>query len=296
MSRPKIFRPQRDTYKKLLAVSADNTPALNNLAVLYSEHLGQLDTAYDLAKRARELSPDDAHVADTFGWILFKRGDYRKALPLLQESAAKTPEAPEYLFHLGMAHYMLGEDEAARIALQRAAETGADFPGKDEARQRLSVLAIDGRTANAAARTDLQNDLKQWPNDPAVLVRLAQFQVRDGNADQAVKTLEKIVADNPQYGPAMRQLAVLYGERAVDDPKAYDLVQKARQSYPDDAGITKTLGILSYRRQLYPQSAELLEEAAQNAQRRPGALSITSAWPVSSSSSGTHAKPLSSAL
>ena len=95
------FPAARDTYRKLLAVSADNIPALNNLAVLYSEHLGQLDTAYDLAKRARELSPDDAHVADTFGWILFKRGDYGKALPLLQESAAKTPEAPEYQFHLG---------------------------------------------------------------------------------------------------------------------------------------------------------------------------------------------------
>jgi tetratricopeptide (TPR) repeat protein len=263
------FPAAADTYRKLLAVSADNIPALNNLAVLYSEHLGQLDTAYDLAKRARELSPDDAHVADTLGWILFKRGDYGKALPLLQESTVKTPDAPEYQFHLGMAHYMLGEEAAARVALQRATDTGVDFPGKGEARQRLSVLAIDGTAANAAARTDLQNDLRQWPNDPAVLVRLAQFQVRDGNADQAVKTLEKIVADSPQYGPAMRQLAVLYGERGVDDPKAYDLVQKARQSYPDDADITKTLGILSYRRQFYPQSAELLKEAARTRKDDP---------------------------
>ena len=31
---------------------------------------------------------------------------------------------------------------------------------------------------------------------------------------------------------------------------------------PDDTEITKTLGIMSYQRQLYPQTAELLEGAA----------------------------------
>jgi len=263
------FPAARDSYSKLLAISPDSISALNELAMVYSEHLGQLDTAYDLAKRARELSPDDANVADTLGWILFKKGDYSKALSMLKDSAAKKPETPEYQFHLGMAHYMLGEEAAARVALQRAADSAGEFPQKNEARQRLAVLAIDGRTTNGAARTDLQNDLRQWPNDPAVLVRLAQFEIRDGNADQAVMALEKVVADNPQYGPAMRQLAVLYGERSVDDAKAYDLVQKAHQTYPDDAAITKTLGVVSYRRQLYPQSVALLEEAARTRKDDP---------------------------
>ena len=165
-------------------------------------------------------------------------------------------------FHVGMAHYMLGDEAAARIALQKAADASADFPGKDEARQRLALLAIDVGTANAAARTELENFLRERPNDPAALVRLAQFQMRDGAADQAVKTFEKIVATNPLHRPALRQLALLYGERSTDDPKAYELVQKARQAYPDDADIAKTLGILTYRRQLFAQSAELLEEAA----------------------------------
>ena len=48
--------------------------ALNNLAVLYSDDLGQLDKAYDLAKKAREVAPNDPHIADTLGWILYKEG------------------------------------------------------------------------------------------------------------------------------------------------------------------------------------------------------------------------------
>jgi len=32
--------------------------ALNNLAILYSEHLGQFDKAYELATKAREAAPN----------------------------------------------------------------------------------------------------------------------------------------------------------------------------------------------------------------------------------------------
>ena len=93
-------------------------------------------------------------------------------------------------------------------------------------------------------------------------MRLAAIQERDGAIDQAVKTYEKVVAENPLFAPAMRQLALLYGQRSTDDPKAYELVTKARQAYPDDPEIAKTLGILNYRRGYYAQSVELLKGAA----------------------------------
>jgi tetratricopeptide (TPR) repeat protein len=161
-----------------------------------------------------------------------------------------------------MANYMVGEEGPARIALQKAVDASADFPGKDEARQRLALLAINVGTANAAVRTELENYLRQRPNDPAALVRLAEVQQRDGAVDQAVKTYEKVVADYPLYAPATRQLALLYAQRSTDEPKAYELATKARQAYPEDPEIAKTLGILNYRRGFYPQSAEQLKEAA----------------------------------
>jgi tetratricopeptide (TPR) repeat protein len=268
----KNFPAARDAYEKLITVSYDSVPALNNLALLYAEHLGQLEKAYDLAKQAREAAPNDPHIADTLGWIFFKKANYGNALRLLQESAGKLADKPDLQFHLGMAYYMLGDEASARLALQKAVDASADFPGKDEARQRLAVLAIDVETANSAVQTELENALRERPNDPGALLRLAQFQIRDGAADQAVKTFEKIVADNPLYGPALRQLAPLYGERLPNDPKAYELVQKARQSYPDDADIAKTLGIFSYRRGLDPRSAELLGEAARKRRDDPELL------------------------
>jgi tetratricopeptide (TPR) repeat protein len=258
----KNFAAARDAYENLLSVAPNSPLALNNLAVLYATQLGQLDKAYDLAQKAREAVPNEPSIADTLGWIMFKKGDYGNALRLLQESAGKLPDLPEAQFHVGMAHYMLGEEEPARLALQKAVDAPSDFPGKDEARQRFALLAIRVGAANAGVRTELENYLRQWPNDPAAMVRLAQVQERDGAIDQAVKTYEKVVADNPLYAPATRQLALLYGQLSTDSPKAYELVTKARQAYPADPVIAKMLGILNYRRGYYPQSVELLKEAA----------------------------------
>ena len=262
----KRYDAARDTYEKLLAVSPNLPPALNNLAVLYSENLGQLDKGYDLAKKASEAAPNEPHFADTLGWIEFKRRNYATALRLLQDSAIKLPNSAEIQFHLGMAHYMMGDEASARAALQKVADASADFPGKAEARRRLEVLSIEtGAVKSSDVRTKLENFLRDSPNDPVALFRLARLQEQDGSAKEAASTYEKILAGNSNFAPALRQLAVLYGQHAPDDlNKAFEISTRARQTYPDDREITRTLGILNYRRGFYPQAAEQLKAAATN--------------------------------
>ena len=104
--------------------------------------------------------------------------------------------------------------------------------------------------------------LREKPNDPTALFRLAEIQERDGATDQAVKTYEKIVSGYPSYAPANRRLAILYGQRSADDAKVFEVTTKAREAYPNDPDVAKTLGVLNYRRGYYPQSAELLRSAA----------------------------------
>jgi hypothetical protein len=68
---------------------------------------------------------------------------------------------------------MLGEEAAARRALQKAVEAKDDFPGKDEARARLALLAIDATTAGSVVRERFEDYLRERPDDPAALARLA---------------------------------------------------------------------------------------------------------------------------
>jgi tetratricopeptide (TPR) repeat protein len=258
--RAKNYTAAREAYEKLLAINGNNALALNNLAVIYSERFDQIDKALDLAKRARTNFPNNPNFADTLGWVMFRKGDYRNALPLLQEGAAKLTDNPEVQYHLAMAHYMLGDEAAARSAMQKAVQLPSGFPQKEEAQQRLAILTMDSQTRDA--RTTLEAFLRQQPKDPAALTQLARLQAREGHAGQAIETYQKAIDTNPLFAPALRDLALAYSARSADDSKAFDIAARARQAYPDDAELAKTVGILNFKRGLYPQSAELLNQAA----------------------------------
>jgi len=107
----KHYDQARDAYEKVLAVNSNSTPALNNLAYIYAVQLNKIDRAYELAQRARELLPYNPNVGDTLGWVLFKKGDYPRALSVLEDSAEKSPADAEIQFHLGMTHYTMDEED-----------------------------------------------------------------------------------------------------------------------------------------------------------------------------------------
>jgi tetratricopeptide (TPR) repeat protein len=130
----------KEAYEKALALNPRFAAAANNLAWLLSETGGNKDRALQLAQRAKEMAPDEPHISDTLGWILYKRGVYLQALSLLRDSAEKLPDNPEIQYHLGMAAFMAGDAPTSRKALQIAASSPAQFAGKEEARKVLARL------------------------------------------------------------------------------------------------------------------------------------------------------------
>jgi tetratricopeptide (TPR) repeat protein len=130
----------RRAYEKVIELDPNYIPALNNLAYIYTVDLGEYDTGLRLARRAKELAPDNPQIADTLGWVLYRQGNAEWALGYIRESASKLPENPEVQYHLGMVHLRLGNPEQARQALNRALELDPDFPAANEIRQALADL------------------------------------------------------------------------------------------------------------------------------------------------------------
>jgi tetratricopeptide (TPR) repeat protein len=118
--RMKDFPKARDTYERLLSIEPNFVSALNNLAYLYTEQLNDLNKAYDLARKARDLRANDPSIGDTLGWVLYKRGEYQQALTILHESAENAADNPEIQFHLGMTAYMIGQTDIAVSLCSRA--------------------------------------------------------------------------------------------------------------------------------------------------------------------------------
>jgi tetratricopeptide (TPR) repeat protein len=128
-------------YKKVLDLNRDFFPAANNLAWNYAEHDANLDSALALAQKARELSPENPHIADTLGWIYYKKGAYASAISLLKESTEQLQNKHStVLYHLGMAQYRGGDKALARENLKRALAISQAFPGAEEAKKILSEV------------------------------------------------------------------------------------------------------------------------------------------------------------
>jgi tetratricopeptide (TPR) repeat protein len=114
--------------------------ASNNLAWMYAERGGNLETATRLAQYAKSQAPDQPQFNDTLGWIYYKREMSTQAISTLQAAVDAAPNEPEFHFHLGLAYAQAGNDSKARKALERALKLSPRFPGADEARKALASL------------------------------------------------------------------------------------------------------------------------------------------------------------
>lgn len=265
----KDYSAARDAYEKILALTPRSALVLNNLAYLYSEHLSQPEKAYEYATKAREINPQDAGIADTLGWLLFKRGEYPKALSLLKESAAKLSNIPEVLHHLAMTHYMLGEGDAARAVFMQALQPGKDFLGKAEAERRLGFLNLDVRAASPEMIATLQKRLSEEPGDPVVRSRLAGLYEQQGAFEKAVQEYETALKLNPKAAPIMVKLVQLYGDRLGNAAKALEMAKTARTLAPDDPNLAYLAGRLAYRTGDHKRALSLLQESAQKLGKDP---------------------------
>jgi len=261
-----------DLYGGALKSPADfYGTALNNLADLYSEHFNDLDRAYELAKKARELLPHNPFVADTFGWVLYKRHDYAHALALLQESMEKQPGNPDVHYHLGMAHYMLGEETNARFHLKFALSK-PDFEQTNEVLRHLKILDLDPQKATAADRAGLEKQIESDATDPIASVRLAAIEEQAGEFEKAGATYEKVVKQNPENARAMIRLAVLDSTKLNQARKGLDLAKNAHTLAPDDPYISETLGRMVFQAHDYPYALSLLQAAASLLPAQPDLL------------------------
>ena len=130
-------------YEDALAQNSDLWQAANNLAFLIGETSDKkkdLERAMALVKRVLTVRPNQPSALDTYGWLLYKQGDYKLALEPLEKALAAAPESAELNYHVGMALVQLGRPEEARENLTRALESDEEFIGRDIAEKTLADI------------------------------------------------------------------------------------------------------------------------------------------------------------
>ena len=98
-------------YRK--AVGQGHRTAMNNLAYTYACRGERLEEALKLIKQAMRVEDTPSFMHDTYGWVLFKMGDYRQSLNSLKTAVRLKPDW-ETLDHLGDCHFKQREADKAQ--------------------------------------------------------------------------------------------------------------------------------------------------------------------------------------
>ena len=123
-----------EEMKTVIRIDPQNARALNWLGYRYAESGENLDEAEHLIKEALKQDPDNGYIADSLGWVYFKKGLFTEALKYLEKAARLMPDDPTILEHLGDVHRKLGDNEEAlsyyRLSLSKENKDRADLEAK----------------------------------------------------------------------------------------------------------------------------------------------------------------------
>jgi predicted Zn-dependent protease len=124
-------------YEAMLKDQPGSMVVANNLASLLSDHRTDkesLDRAYAVA--APLTKSPVPNFKDTLGWLNYRRGDYRSAIPLLEDAADALPNTALVHYHLGMSYIAVAQSEKALEQLKKASAlepNNADLNAKVQA-------------------------------------------------------------------------------------------------------------------------------------------------------------------
>lgn len=143
-------RKSYDAYYKALNLNMNNAIVLNNFAYHLSVNNKSLKQALQMAKRATELSPNNATYLDTLAWVYYKLGEYEQAKKVMQQAMSFDREnSSELALHYGDILDALGSTFMAQTYWRKALERGAD------------AAKIESRIAAQKARLEAQKAGKE---------------------------------------------------------------------------------------------------------------------------------------
>jgi tetratricopeptide (TPR) repeat protein len=127
----------RKYYAQAIAANPNFAVAIANTAWVDAQEGKDLDVALGMAEKAKSLEPDVATITDTLAWVMYKRGNYANAMPLLQEIVRKTPDSAQFHYHLGMTLLAAGQKAKGKEQLEAALLLNLNTDNTQQARQAL---------------------------------------------------------------------------------------------------------------------------------------------------------------
>jgi len=99
--------------RKVIDLRPGQAIGYNALGYSLADRNVRLQEAQELLEKAVSLAPDDPYIADSLGWVKYRRGDLPAATDILRKAWAAAPQA-EIGAHLGEVLWQSGKQDDAR--------------------------------------------------------------------------------------------------------------------------------------------------------------------------------------
>lgn len=225
--------------------------------------------------------PADAHALFDAGYLADAQGRNEDAVALYRKAVNADPKSFEAEISLGLLLARLGRAAEARPVLETATTMDPGTVGPTvkarawRAMAQIDEHGINGKADPAQASIDLLEALKLTPETPADTLMAAGLAEANGDPKAAEAAYRRVLAKDPDSGPAAAGLAHLLIARKKY-PEAEEMLQTALKKTPDDAAMTAQLAavlvaedkadalpLLQEFHQKHPQEAEITRMLAQ---------------------------------
>jgi tetratricopeptide (TPR) repeat protein len=184
------------------------------------------------------------------------QGQPAAAVQLLQRELAKFPGRVDLRLALVDTEYRAGRFQDARAELEELVRKN---PDSIELQLRLGDVQNRLGDKSGAIQT-FGNAHRLKPQDLKAALNFAIMLDSTGKIDQARAVYEDVLRIDPENTQALNNLAYIKADEGVDLDVALGYAQRALRHFPNDPGISDTLGLIYIRKKLTGQAVQVLRD------------------------------------
>ena len=233
-----VVKKAEAEYVTSLTSRLDDWSNHYNLGI-YHQNKGEAQQALESYETAASLYPEAIMPLINSSVLYSYIGNPAKAEENLKKAVAVDPDNEAANLNLGLLLAEKGDMPGAEKALKTALKAN---PKQAVAAYNLSVIVAQKDLKEAISYAETA--AKAIPDEPKYAYTLAYYQLQDNRKNEAVKTLKKLIKEQPQYFSAVGFLADIYikdGNKA----EAINLYEQALKtkgiSEQDKAGIQQAI-------------------------------------------------------
>ena len=234
-----------EMYNHCLAIDSQSAATLYELGKFYM-YLGHPGKGENFLRKAMQTQPGNYWYKETLASYYQRKGEDVKAIEVIEDMVSQFPSRLEPLMALVDLYNRTKDYQKVIHTLDRLEQ----LDGKSEqiSMEKFRMyLAMDN---NEKAFSEIESLVQEYPYEMRYLTILGDVYMENGKSEEAFSAYQKVLAQEPEYAPAMLSMASYYekmGEDSLYRAQLDDLLLNQKVEIPAKLNIMRQLIMRSER-------------------------------------------------